>query len=229
MTTRHQHARLGNQEPARLHPELDVRKALRELRDAGIECAQIDSAVTQLLGNADAAAEIDHAARPESDCASCASSAPVSVQLATSKMPLPVCACSPDDACAGGARQCRQFVGLRQRHAELRVRAGGAHVMVMAAAEARIDAQKDLAAAKHLRPGLERVQIVQGDAHALGEAEFVFAARRKIGSEQYAFAASGRHRAQRHARARPATRTRASGPRHKRAAGCRDGQLAFMA
>ena len=100
-----------------------------------------------------------------------ASSAPVSVQLSTLKTPLPVCACSPV------TRTPALFVSATNSSASLK---GTPNLewtppvrtwLVVAAAKSRIDAQKDLLAAKQLRPHLQRIQIVQSDAHALREAD----------------------------------------------------------
>ena len=56
-----------------------------------------------------------------------------------------------DDARAGRLRQPGAALrSSRQRHAELGVRAGGAHVMVMAAPDAGVDAHEDVAAAEQL-------------------------------------------------------------------------------
>ena len=96
-------------------------------------------------------------------------------------MPLPVCACSPVTRTRGALGQCDQLIRLGQGHAEFGVHAAGAHMLVMSAAESRIDAQEDLSAAKHLRPHFERIKIVQGDPHALGEANSYSARGAKFG------------------------------------------------
>ncbi len=75
----------------------------------------------------------------------------------------------PHDAHVVSAGQVGEFIRLGRQHAEFRVHAGGADVMVVPSAEARIDAHEYLAAAKHLRPHLERIQIVESDPHAFCE------------------------------------------------------------
>jgi hypothetical protein len=91
----------------------------------------------------------------------------------------------PRDPHAEASREREQFIDLRHRYAELGVGAGRAHVLVMPAADARIDAHEYLASSKHFRPVADRMQIVQGHAHAVLETEFVFAARREVRREQH--------------------------------------------
>ena len=57
-----------------------------------------------------------------------------------------------DDARAGLRRRLDELVDLEQRDAELRMDAGRAHVLVMAAALPRVDADEDLLALEALRP-----------------------------------------------------------------------------
>ena len=71
---------------------------------------------------------------------------------------------------------------------------GGAHVAVVAAPKAGIDAQENLPAAKHFRPHFQWIEIIQGDSDALGKAEFVFGTRREIGGEQDSLRVKCRHR-----------------------------------
>ena len=75
-----------------------------------------------------------------------------------------------DDAHAARLREARDLVELLDRHAELRLRAGRAHVMVMAAADAGVDAQEHAPALEDVRPVLQHVQVVDGDVHALRRA-----------------------------------------------------------
>src|SRR5690554_5019227 len=89
-----------------------------------------------------------------------------------------------DDARAGRADARLELVELEQRHAELRMRAGRADVLVMTAALPGIDAYEDLCAAEQLGPRLERVEIVEGKPHALLERPLVLGARREIRREQ---------------------------------------------
>ena len=91
----------------------------------------------------------------------------------------------PDDAhvmCSGERGELR---GFARQHAEFRMHAGGTDMVVVTAPETRVDAHEDLAAAEHLRPGLERIQVVQGDMHAPLEPLLVLCARREIGREQH--------------------------------------------
>ena len=81
-----------------------------------------------------------------------------------------------------------ELVDLEQRDAELRVHAGRAHVLVMAAALARVDADEDLLALEALRPMPQRKQVVERDPDALLERLLVLGARREIRREQNALA-----------------------------------------
>ena len=93
-----------------------------------------------------------------------------------------------DDARAGLRRELDELVDLEQRNAELRVHAGRAHVLVMAAALARVDADEDLLALEALRPMLQRKQVVERHPDALLERLLVLCARREIRREQNALA-----------------------------------------
>ena len=62
-----------------------------------------------------------------------------------------------------------ELVDLEQRYAELRMRAGRTHVLVMAAAVAGVDADEDLFALEALRPLPQRKQVVERDPDALLE------------------------------------------------------------
>ncbi len=107
----------------------------------------------------------------------------------------------------------RKLRELHHRHAELRVRAGGAHVRVVAAADAGVDAHEDLVPAEQLRPGGECVGVVDGDAHAAARAprRTRRAARSSACRECAAARSAGTARAP--ARPRRATRTRTRYPR----------------
>src|SRR5215470_1211378 len=81
-------------------------------------------------------------------------------------------------------RELHELVDLEQRHAELRVRAGGAHVLVVAAALARVDADEQVAALESLRPVTQRIEIIERDPNALLERALVFLPRREVRREQ---------------------------------------------
>src|SRR5690606_20013639 len=66
-----------------------------------------------------------------------------------------------DDLGAGPVDEPLQLVELEHRHAELRMHAGGAHVLVMSAPLPRVDSNEELRAAEHVGPCLERVEIVE--------------------------------------------------------------------
>src|SRR3984893_11152665 len=75
----------------------------------------------------------------------------------------------------------QELFELGHGHTEFRVRARCAHMMMMATANTRIDACKDLAIAKQIRPSGQRVQIIDSDAYAPLKRPRVFSAWRKVG------------------------------------------------
>ena len=89
-----------------------------------------------------------------------------------------------DDAGTGGLDQPVELVELEQRDAELGVHARGAHVVVVTAAEIRVDAHQHVAAAEQLRPCTQRVDVVERHVHAVREAPLVFRPGREVGREQ---------------------------------------------
>ena len=84
------------------------------------------------------------------------------------------------DARAGLVRLAHELAQLPDRHAELRAGPGGTHVRVMPAADAGVEAREDVMAAKQLRPGAERIAVVDGYAHAARECPGVLIARGKV-------------------------------------------------
>ena len=94
-----------------------------------------------------------------------------------------------DDAGARpGAASSASSGDLEQRHAELRVRAGGAHVLVMPSALPRVDADEKIAAAEQIRPMLQRIQIVQREPDFLLDGPGIFLARSEVRREEDALA-----------------------------------------
>src|SRR5207237_8279007 len=85
-----------------------------------------------------------------------------------------------DDPRASLAGQPGAVGELRDRHAELRARAGGAHVSVVAATDAGVDAHEDVMVAEELRPGVERVRVVDRDPHPALERPGLLRARRQL-------------------------------------------------
>ena len=79
------------------------------------------------------------------------------------------------DAHAELARLGDERVEARERQAELGGDAAGADLLVVALAVAQVQAQPDRAAAEHLRPALQRFDVVEGDGDAARERRFVFA------------------------------------------------------
>src|SRR5262245_26067473 len=77
-----------------------------------------------------------------------------------------------------------ELIELEQGDAELRVKARGAHLRVMSAPIAGVDAQDDLAALEQLRPRLDGMQVVERDVDALFERPGVFSARREVRCEE---------------------------------------------
>jgi hypothetical protein len=110
------------------------------------------------------------------------------------------------DAHAEPARLLEEGVEARHWQAELGGHAAGADLLVVALAVAQVDAQPDRAAAEHLRPTLQRFDVVERDDDAALERRLVFAPRREARGEQHAARVDLRQRgehaldlAQRHA------------------------------
>ena len=97
------------------------------------------------------------------------------------------------DARAHLLHQPFDLVDFEQWHAELGMHAGGPHVIVMAAAEAGVDAHQHVAAAEQLAPLTQGVNVIDRQVDALLDRPFVFAARREIGREQDAARVDTRH------------------------------------
>ena len=75
-----------------------------------------------------------------------------------------------DDARADACDEPLELVDFEQRHAELRMHAGRADVVVMTAAVAGVDADEHVAAAEQLAPLAQRMQVVERQLHALLQA-----------------------------------------------------------
>ena len=82
------------------------------------------------------------------------------------------------------ARLGDEFVETFQRQAELGALAAGLDLVVVAVAAAQVHAQPQRTTAKHLRPVLQRLHVVQGDVDAALQREGVFRARREARGEQ---------------------------------------------
>ena len=115
----------------------------------GIELRKIHARLVSALRHAEAAADVDDAHVTET-AAQIGQERGGLLPVAHVEHAAAVVRVQADDARAGLTRVLRQLVELSDRHAELRVRAGRADVMVMAAARARIHAHENLAAAEHL-------------------------------------------------------------------------------
>src|SRR6185312_2620944 len=89
-----------------------------------------------------------------------------------------------DDACAVLGRERAELVDLVERDAELRRGAAGLDLVVMAAADAEVDAQMHVASGEQLAPLGERMQRIERDANAGIERGRVFRARREVRREQ---------------------------------------------
>ena len=123
----------------------------------------------------------------------------------------------------------RQLLEVGHRHAELGVRTGRAHMMMMSSAHAGIDAHEDLAIAEQAPPFRQRVQVVDRDLHAALERPGILLARGEVRRVEHAAADRGPERA----RALAPTSLRATHsnsmplvPHRRSSAGC---GLAFIA
>src|SRR5690606_8950850 len=92
----------------------------------------------------------------------------------------------------GARQQLVELVDLEKRHAELRVHAGRADVLVVAPALPRVDTDEHFLALEKLRPVLQGVEIVERDPDVLAERPLVLAARCEVRREQNALAVDAR-------------------------------------
>src|SRR5690606_18587431 len=83
-------------------------------------------------------------------------------------------------------RQALQALELLRRDAELALRPGRAHILVMPVTAAGVDPHDQLASLENLRPRLERIQIVERHERARFEPCLVLLFRREIRREKNA-------------------------------------------
>src|SRR5690606_18488363 len=157
---REQHTGLGDDVAPRLEPELASAASVLDLGERAVEGGHVERPLPGTLRHAESAAEIEIAHVPKAleHCDELLSG--VAPRLRRQHA-APGMGVQPDDLRTAVADEPLELVGLEQRHAELRMRAGRAHVLVMAPALAGIDSDENLRAAKQLRPVLERIQIVE--------------------------------------------------------------------
>ena len=163
---RQQHAGVGDQVAAGLEPQLDAGQRALDLRRAPRRAAR---------GRA-RGPRCDPARRSPPPTSTCftsgkrftrpTSTEPTWVQFSTSKTPLPACACRPRTLTSAQLCQARDFIEFFDRDAELRLRARGLHMVVMAAADAGVDAQEHALALEGIEPVLQHEQVVDGHVHA---------------------------------------------------------------
>ena len=103
-----------------------------------------------------------------------------------------------DDARAMPARMAAEGLDFIERNAELRLRAAGLDLVVVAASGAEIDAQEDLPAGEICAPFGDRVKCIEGHPHAGSEGRAIFLARSEVRRKQDAFGSqAGQGRAHR--------------------------------
>jgi len=181
-----EHARVGDEEASRLHPQLGVGMRVFERFEPVGDVVQVERAALGVLGHAQAAAHVEEARvgeivlrlrrqkggrlgprlRRRHDAA-----ADVGVQS--------------HDARAGLVDQRPRPLQVRRGDAELRLRAGGAHVLVVAASLPGVEAQNHVPPGEDLRPRPEWVQVVERQVHpvAFGR-EGVLRARGEVGGKE---------------------------------------------
>ena len=152
-------------------------------------------------------------------CARSSSRIATSAQLSASKMPLPECACRPTTVTPWRSMSRVSSSTSRHRHAELGVRTGGAHVVMMTAAGAGVDADEHPLAAKQLAPFAQDVDIVDRELDVLLQRPGILGACGEIRRELDATRDPGRARWRAGARSPRARRTRSPGPAAASAAG----------
>ena len=173
-----QDAGLGDEEAAGLEPELEVRVGGAEEAEGVVDGGEVERGLARPFGDAEAAAEVQdaHAGEALGDGAEEEGGLAPGLDGADAAAGVGV---EADDADAEVRGQARQFVELVGRDAELGERAGGAHVGVVAAPAAGIEADEDVAAGEEAGPGAQGVQAVDGHpgAHLEGAAVLLGAAR----------------------------------------------------
>src|SRR6185437_3265743 len=86
----------------------------------------------------------------------------------------------PYDFYAGLARMPYELLQLRDRHTELRMSAGSAHMMMVAAANTSVDAHENLTITENIRPCGDHIRVVHSDANTTLKRPNVLLARREI-------------------------------------------------
>src|SRR5690606_14957172 len=190
---REQHARSSDHVAAGLEPKLAVAARFLHLGEPLVERLEIEGPLTGALRHAEPAAEVEitHVQKTldQLDELLTRVSPRLGRQDAAAGMRV-----QADDARARRPHTPLELVELEQRHAELRVRAGRADVLVMTASLPGVDTNEDVGAAEDLRPRLERVEIVEREPYALLDRPLVLGARREIRREQDALAVDVREK-----------------------------------
>src|SRR5690606_4816700 len=180
---REQHAGLRNDVTPGLEPQLPRPARFLDLRQPAVEGLEIERPLAGSLRHAEPASEVEIAhlgeALEQRDELLAGIAPGLRREHAAARMRM-----QPDDRRAGSPDTPLELIELEHRHTELRMGAGRAHVLVMAAALTGIDANENLRAAEERRPRLERVEIVEREPYALPERPFVFVSRREVRRKQ---------------------------------------------
>ena len=150
-----------------------------QLVDHALQRRKIDRCLARFLGHAETAAEVDDACLSEAR-GKTTEQLPHFLPVADVEHAAAGVRMQPDDARPECRDPALQFLELEQRHTELRVHTCGAHVVVVSAAVARVDANQQLAAAEQLAPVAQRVQVVERDPGASLERPGVLLAGREV-------------------------------------------------
>src|SRR5438552_14314904 len=144
-----------------------------------IEPGEIDPRLVGMLGHSEPAADMEDLGRSEGARRGGEEACGV-LPARDVENPAADVRLEADDPRASLAGQPGAVGELRDRHAELRARAGGAHVSVVAATDAGVDAHEDVTVAEELRPAVERVSVVDRHPHSTLERPGVLRARCEI-------------------------------------------------
>ncbi len=181
-----QHTGLGHQKPARLHPQLELRIGLLHFGKRACQGDKIQRLVARTRRHAQAATDIENPDAIELFGKAGElhmHAAPVrGIEDAGTQVRV-----QTDDARTVPAGVFTKGRNLIERNTELGLRATRAHLVVMAAPNAQVHAQEDVATGKVLAPFGDRMQSIKGDKHAGMQRSTILLARSKVGREQDAF------------------------------------------
>ena len=179
----HEHAGLRHEETAGLEPELEPRPAAAQLVDDALQRREIDGRLARLFRHAQTHRQ-DVDARAGEALGKAAEQLPDFLPVADVEYAAAGVGMKAHDARPERRDPALELVELEERHAELRMHAGGAHVVVVTAPVAGIDAHQQVAPAEQFAPVTQRMQVVERHPRSALERPLVLVAGRKVGRKQ---------------------------------------------